>query len=904
MELDHTIVVEYTIHTTTPLHNVVPELIPPSCAVSGGIPLISCTTDLSAPIATMSGGSSHTVQFFVHLYEEPSICGDTNPLCSGGNLFFTLNLHSSEGTFPASDTGSFLHYTSPENDILALDFVSSERITPIIAQTSHTGIPLENLYDLGSSGYDIQDPDTKIYLYIDWQANAPTAWSHHLFYGLTDNCSERFIQQYQNGEIELFDGIAEDRTSPNPDNWFEINQAPFGGGGSVADPTKGLGINLFDISSANSTCGDSVRNHLDYNLTSTYFFTFSIPVATMFREIKIMLGHLSNCVAEAPIFLAAPSSSEFKITSISLSSDGEVSASLETPVAWKSGPGQPLMSDYSVEWYLKSPTSLKYLGNSGQQLDITAQSGLTISEFSDYSVEARVVYDDGSHLGVVSTQSTAIGFNLNLNALSYFEAEDYSPAGSYDPDEFLDSGETVEVGITMNREGTPYWPFQAGDIAFGFENAGVTYFTNTYQLTGPNIKMVDKVLATPIGDNQNLFLSYQLLNSGGATTADLVVEASEIVDGVPITIRKSFNLKDFTGLSLDLDQEYSQNFETFDFTSNDFLFFNSSIDTFVSKAMGTGEGWIQNTLDGVWSGSTGLDPQPTDWNKLYILKSPAFSIGDNMQIQFDHQPSFTFNQSGGILEYALVDSSGQPLPGSGWSNIYAIATTNFYDPFTFPDNFSSYLSGQKCWMTDHSTAQPVSTFLNTSSFSNYIGSETVFIQFRFVFQDPSLDPQAVPSRSTGPTSWDINSFYYESYSYKPDNFFHAEIRDDSNPINSCQEPMELSLERQSPFALQDLNYGWFESLQDIYDGVTETSGSGVYGNGFPTTFAATTNTFWVLLSSDDLQTERIIPFSVLVPDGFMSSRDALLRIWSEQPDWTDGQRSVIDFVTLINLVCE
>jgi len=399
MKLDHTIVVEYSIHTNSTLHNVLPELTPPDCANSNGVPFINCTTDLSTSIATMNGGSTQIVRFYIHLFEEAEICGDTNPFCTNGDLYFDLNIHSSEGTFPATDTGSYLQYSSPENDILALDFVCSERVTPVLATSLMSGFPIENTYNLSTSGYDVQDPNTRVFLYMDWQTNTTTPWAHVFFYGLTDGCSQAFLPALQSGEIELFDGIAEDRTSPNPDNWHFIDQAPVGGGGSVVDTTKGIGVNLFDISDLNSNCSDSVRNHLDYSVSTTYQINFWVPDNTMFREIKIMLGHLSSCVSDAPIFLAGPSNSDFKIKDITISSNGDTSASLEVPTSWKSG--QTLSSNYSVEWYLKSPTQMYYLGNSGQQLSIDASTGHDISNFSEYSIESRVIYDDSTYMGVV-----------------------------------------------------------------------------------------------------------------------------------------------------------------------------------------------------------------------------------------------------------------------------------------------------------------------------------------------------------------------------------------------------------------------------------------------------------------------------------------------------------------------
>jgi len=903
MRLDHTIVVDYTITAGTTLRNVLPTLIPPPCAVVGGAPIINCTTNLTQPITQIPTGSSVTVRFYVHLYEESNICGSDNPYCSGGLLDFSMVVQSDEGQFFANDLNHYLEYTVPENDILSLDFVCSERVTPISLLDSATGFLLENVYDVNSSGYDLQDSDTRIFLYIDWQAQSSTPWVVHTISpaagGSPTPCYFSFLPPLGTGAIEQFSGIAEDRTSANPEDWHIITQSAVGGAGGISEMTKGIGVNLFDVSSLNTSCSSSIRNDIGYNLSQNYFALVNLSHQVLIREMKLMLGHYSNCVADFSTFMAPPSSSEFYFSNLFYSTQGNVQGTLQVPASWKSGAN--LKSNYSVHWYLRSDHAMIDLGGSGQVLTFNGSAGTEIDDFSNYRLEARVTYDDGTRLGVVSTSSAGPGFGIELDDLEFSMAEDFDEG--YDPDQFLDPGEEVSVGIILKNQGTLDWPFDVNDVAFGYKFNSHFIYNNAVQASGPNIKLVDKTIAGSVSNNQRLELAYELLEAGGMSTADLVVEVTANSGGTQVTLQKVFSMKDLTGLALDLDQEYSRNFEDFNFDGTDFYTFDDSVLSYQTKSrVDASGGWIGG-VSGYWYGSTGTSPEPQDWDNLYVLKSPRFQIGDSMVLRFNHQPGFTFNQSGGVLEYALVNSNGQTIPGFNWRNVSTITNSNIYDPIAFPTNFDSYLSGQACWMNDAETIQMVNTTLNTSAFTPYFGNENVFIQFRFIFEDPSLNPHA-PTRSSGTTDWQVESFYFESYSFKRDNFFLADIRDVNNPVDSCHEELEVTLNRQSPFAISDLGYGWYDSLASIYAGASATIGSGEYGNGFPASFTPQSKTYWVKLTNPDLETERIIPFTVLVPDGFLSQGEALQSIWNDQPGWQAQDKRVLDFVGVINLVCE
>ncbi len=913
--LDQTRTITFQVQGTN-----VPNVVTPRLQVASGVSstlanAVSVTWNSSAPIVNWGSGVQN-ITFFVHLYDQPGACAQ--------NVDFDLFFESPQLANPvqASVVGQNLRFGTSSNDVITLD----QEISRINEQPD---FPLDNgrhdyflTVNPSITSAMLNDPNNRIYFYIDYHcrignqaqvvSTTPEIYFDFLLYFLSPNgpnvCRFNFLEDAIN-QNNIVDGMVVDTTAPGGPVSFQT--ARYGGDGNGPFDYR-LGVNLFDITDVDLfVCSGTPRQNIVNNFGQLYECTISVDTDDgIIREVKLMLGRESGCFTTSNAFFSPPSFNDFRIDDVFISSIGDVQASLTVPSGaqgWRTtAASTTLKSDYRVSWFLRRNDTVIALGGETQNLVLDTNTPVTINDPSGYYLEARIRHLPSNSW--VSADSSSYNHNysyqLDPGQVVFENAEQNFGTGAPAPDQALDPGEILRLPYVIddpdNGPVTVSLFVETGyvvDLNSNGQIDGSDRFVNANQAQpGVNLRILPVTTST---DTIGAFdVRYELLQAEQSDRIWFYIdtEHTDSSTGQSSIFRRYTSLNDLLGLSIVLNTENTELISSYDFGVANGGWVAGS-DTVTDGAAG---GWTYTGQR--WQGDGPDDPAFAQ--TLYSIRSPVLPVGLDSAMEFRHRPDFTFNQSGGILEYRIwPPSPGVPTP---WTNFITAAcpSCDIYDPITFPDNIDSYLAGQQVWMgLDNSQRLDALDIPNSFVQNLFPGQDQ--IQFRFAFQDPSLNPTP-PTDSSGPTQWDVLSFSYSTFQLLSDNVFGFDP--DLLTLDACAQSLSLGLLPNAPVAVNNLTFRWHESLTDLY--LNPTANSPVVGPlGLNVPFSQPTpGTYNYFVEVSFNGTVRLVAVTVTKTMGCpdcLTCNEALQQIYD---DVSSGQwpqpKSILDCVQLINQICE
>jgi hypothetical protein len=888
--------------------SIIPELVVTSPSLA---PAISATWTGTSPITNWSSNTSRQISFNVHQFEDVNVCGNVANL----ELRFHYN---NQVTAAGTNNPVFLTLSTATDNVVFLEKVLSETLDPLAGEILETFaiLPLKvfEATDPENPGQNLlDDPNIRIYFYIDFNAK---------FFPIYENFST-FLYQIKSGSFfercnvqladpgdmyntaPFIDGIVYDQTQPtNPDGTrdpLQIADFGFGGGDRVDD--VGLGVNIFDITDVNLTlCNGTARELASDDLSQLYNLEYNLvnPGTMIMREIKLYLGRQGTCSALVENFGTTPGNN-FRITNFFISSDGDISADLVVPSLWRNGSLQELDSDFRVRWYLRQDDEIIDLGINDRNLALDVQAGAIFNP-QDYFLEARITkVSNGSQVSVINRDTAHdVAYQEGVPIVDFEE-----PQGG---DDFLDPGELLTLPVTITPGDSSSIPL--GNLISGYvidQNGNRTIddsdsfvFNNNGLPNDVNFRIID-----PVSLGNNLFnFPFELAYAPNDKKVWLFIEAQFNTGGETATYRRYIDLAQKFGVTDALNEDDRQLQFAFDFTSSSHTEDNwSTLNTNIPQGGGVSGGWSHAAT----SGWTGLGAQtPAEDDTLFSLQSGLLPIGRDATLDFRHLPNFPFNQAGGLLEYRIVNASGTPI--TTWQDLVTAAAQPgeiSYHPLPYPSTFASYLAGKRVWMNQSSVTIPTVFLDDTLTIGNFFlnqgyqsGSDQV--QFRFVMNDPSLNP--IDSRASGTVRWDVERFDYAANLFVDDNYFGVDPT--QLAYDGCSgTPSLVFTNLPDGISVDDLDFEWFEDLAALLSGNPGTTGT-------PTVpFSPNSNNelYFASVSFALTATTRIYPVSVT--NAFdcvvtcLDQVDALDQILVDANTSWPTERSVVDYVGILNQIC-
>jgi len=890
LRLDQSFEVTFNL-SSSGLNSVVPVLVATNAAQAA---VVSTTWTGSSAVSNPSA-----VTFLIHLYDEPTLCGDS----------FNFNLQFRSDTNPTVTANPInpndLSFDTSASGVVVLEKRLAGLSEPL--PTTSGGI---KSFPVVSSPHTQSDIDnSRIYWYADWNLNGyhetsglfsfSTAFQF-FFWSLSGTCYLNVGTDIITHPTSNISGEVIDVTSGTP---VTIELEPFGGGGIGEFPT--VGVNVFDITDLSlGSCSGSVKDNIHYlspggPLELTYFLSGNLGI--YLRNFRIYAGSEAGCTASGLGFGDPPSFSQFHFENFTMSSEGDVSASLVVPPAWRSS-ADVLASGYTVQFYLRTDGSYLALGASGNSLNLATKIPGNITNPEDYFLEARVRRTT-TETNTVSTTSSTYRHGLSYSLVSgsiNFEGEESSSVMSNN-DHVLDPGEIVNMPYRVTAESGSlpsniiYTSGVHVDSNFSghIDTSDLVLTSNTQQSQGGvNFYIDDVFVPGGGGSSQDVVASFELFTAPGpippAVWFFIKAEYTEPQSGSTTSYLQYFRLKEIYNSARDLNAENTSLSYSFDFAAGSQVDEGWDFEN-ENPTSPTRGGWAWNTPSGPWAGNGGTARQnATD---KYSLLSPVFDLGDSTEFRFNHLPYFHFNQSGGMLEYRARTPTGS---FGAWTNyIDENGPSGIYNTQPFPTTPSSYLGGKGVWMSDETSARTVTLNVPSSLVNTY---DHGFIQFRFIFLDPSLVDEL---RSTLPTRWDINWFEFETEKLLLDNIFRVDL--DTLDMDACNPVMELLLDR--PVPIGNLDFRWYESLSDLFnDDFTATGNDPTVP--FDTPLIMNPYNFYVRILY--LGTERVLPVTVTrvsseCPEFCLTQEQINQLILEEAGGWP--QLNIIHYVEDVNRLC-
>jgi hypothetical protein len=689
-----------------------------------------------------------------------------------------------------------------------------------------------------------------------------------------------------------------DRT--NASNPVTVQMAPLGG---TQTTRFGNDINIFDITDfrvSGANCSNQfpaeLINYSGGPFLCTYWYLGLVNV--VLRDFRLYLGKEGGCNAQETNF-GSPPGSQFAIHNISLTSEGDVSAVLDVPAAW--GSASTLNSNFRVQWYLRTDTAFTPLGGETQSLNLDTTASVKITNPADYYLEARIRKVANNSRASVTNRGSNHYVDYQLQVASIlFDGEE--PGG----DDYLDPGETLQLPYRVSHPdgaSLPNVSLISGvviDDGDGVLDAGDLVLTSNQQRPGEiNIDITPTSPSSGSGAAFTTLARYELLTAPEDAAIWFFFDSQTTVGGETTGYRQYFRPSELFSLIRDINAEDT-------LLRLPYNFFDSSF---------SGAGWAANNSQstvnsgqwayqpgGPWVGDGGLDEENAP--DLYQLVSPVFPVGTDIEIDFMHKPQFTFNQSGGLMEYRV--RTGSTGSFNSWNNIdFLCSSCNFYNSFPFPTNFNSYLAGKDVWMSNEQTARNDTVIIpNTlaQSFPNDNGE----IQVRYIFADPGL---VDTGRSDGPTHWEMYNFTYETQKLLEDNYFGVDI--EALDLNFCDDPA-VTFTVQAPIPVGDLDFEWYESLGNLYAGISTGDIPGDQGGAMVPFTPGSLGAHQYFVRIKNGGTERVVPVTVtrtsfdpcagpecLTPDEVVRiiREDAGAGMWPVQ-------HTVADCVVVVNRLCD
>lgn len=572
----------------------------------------------------------------------------------------------------------------------------------------------------------------------------------------------------------------------------------------------GDGVNLFDVTDISlSLCSNNNPGDVLSNAAGAYILQLGMTSSiSNVSGMRLYLGEAENCTANSFSFGTAPTTSQFFIDQFFLSSIGEVGAQLRVPSSW--GSSTQLNNEFRLDWYLRRNDHIIQLVTNTRSLALNTNTtaALNITNPGDWYLEARILrVDTGSW-----TSTTSRDYNHDLtyevvrNQVTYQRSEQNFVNGTSLADDFLDPGEILNAPVRIIDPNSG--SVTAAELASGYvvdrNGNGQIDLTLDSFVTGDLLDptTVNFNIQSPANGTTNTFLlPFELLNAPVDAKVWFFVDSPGNHSGTPATsstFRKYIALSEVSsGLNTDDSEVVTQ----FDFSQN-----NGGWSA-VNQTPGLGWSYVAGAGTGRWVGNGGtLAAHGDDLNSIV---SPALEVGRSGRLVFDHDPDFTFNQSGGILEYSF--------DGTNWQNLgQGCPSCDIqYDPIPFPDNMVSHLSGEPVWMGTPPDG-------NNRHLEDFVIPDSIFsghsqVQFRFLFQDPSLNP--IPNRSSGPTHWEISQLSWSTFQFLDDNIFGVDL--DQLTLSDCDGVAELVF-LDPPVSVSAMTFKWYESQANLYNDISVT----------------------------------------------------------------------------------
>lgn len=882
LKLDQSLRVVYNVTASGLTQPVVPELVVTNASLAESV---NVTWEGTSAVTSLSN-----LAFNIHVYDDDTLCSQT--------LNFELRFYSSQftGYIVANPTSSSLMQfdTTGGGQIVLTDTIADTQTLPWPLTSNSQSNHFLQLGNVPQA--TILNPENRIYFWADYNL-AGQAWGSQFLFFLyqLDNQGCALNASIDIGTMPQVEGEVVDATV-TPNETLEL--APLGGAGS--GPTLGLGINIFDVTDINPAdpdCASSVRQSIDYSAGGIFNLVWNYAgINTTVRRFGLFVGQVGGCTALVDNFGTPPAAGSFRVDDFYLSSYGNVEATLEVPAAW--GSGGTLGSDFRLTWYLRTDSSAQVLGGETQDLDLSVNTSLNIENPEDYYLEARIRHTGSD--AMVSTISRDYNHNIayDLQSISFQRGEQIAITGGAQ-DSYLDPGEILGVPLQLTVPGggsLPTLGFEHGLVidanANGTVDASDTFLTgDSASAGGVNIRFIPRQV-TGGSSSTNVTLFYELLTAHTLPDVWFYLE-TERTDGggTTSTYRRYFSLQDEFGLTRDLNAEITTELYSYDFGQGSGAPDWSA--TVSTTPNGTSGSWEYGTSDGAWIGDGGTHVSNAD--EAYRLASPVFPIGADSNVNFQHLPQFSFNQSGGMLQFRARTAGGAWTQWDNFVDNYC-SSCGYYNSIPFPSLPSSILSDEMVWMSNEETTQSVSVDI-----PNSLGNLRDELQLRFVFADPSL---VDTGRSDGPTHWEVYNFNYQTTRLTEDNIFGIDF--DQLEWDACDDP-RLEFESWAPVGVNDLTFEWYASLDDLYDDVSTGDIPGAAGASVP--FNPSTNgTYTYYVRVKYLGTERIVRVIVnhteVCTNTCITMEEAVDIIRSDASVSWPGVKKVTDCVSVVNRICK
>jgi len=891
--LDGTTEFRFSVRLTSSstLTGVVPELVPPACAVQGGQPIFNATfmgivggssTNLAIP--SWSNNQTRELIFRVHMFDNNVVCD--GPLACGGEFNFQLRFtHSGNpNSITASDPGDFLDINGPPTDGFRLVGTVSETLPEACKPYVGNNETLVVTFNSIPTSL-LNDPEVRVFLGVDWNLNInnikpPLDFKFgvkNFYYPTGQDSSDIFILKATAEEDPRIPMVPEDTIILDENN-IPLPLGPLGGDGphNSFDDCNLSTWNFFDITNESPLSGGTppIIDHLENPLSNRLTFSASVTFLS-FRKAGIYLVKPSGCKEEVA-FGAPPTQIQFE--EYHLLPGGVADVSLSLPASWTTAGGSQLNSNYTIEWFYRNQGTLSKAtlpgGGSTNSRNLSTMLAIPFSDPSDFVVEARI-----SRVGsnaIVSVQSP--GHDLTYAGLSNrsFENAEFNPTTFLpEPDVYLDAGELLvqqlnvqnigsfanDVTVTVGRTSP-----KDSDFAFGSRFGADVFFGG--------ISDTEQVFQTNLNNNASfdIDLLYELLQTKSACDdIDLYLEVSYQNQGMATSFRQNFSTPSncefvVNGFPLNgfwIDAE--------NFGSPPCVGSNCTGQTLNSSSPTDGWGFA----DPQWIGST--DTRAF----FYTLTSPGsgYPIGLEPEIEMRHQATFRLLDAGGIVEFRTRNTGG------AWSNwldlIEPIETQNaveLYNNRTFTTvspGSDNVLEDRRVFMdmeSEQTFDHPVSGVFSGDD-----------VQFRFLYH-------LVNDASPSPGLWQISEFIYKTKLPQFDDLF--ELGTDLN-FNTCSPLIDLD-----PTPSGSYTYFWYTSLSDLADDTpTFTSTNGEWAFPIP----ADSTDYFVKVRLNSSGTTRVYKLSIDATTA-VPPLESVVEDWnsSGSPGNTDiDSNGIVDVVDLV-----
>lgn len=889
------------------LTNVVPELVPPTCAQQGGQPIFNTTymgivggSQSQLAIPTWANNQTRQLIFRVHLFNNSVTCNSAGS-CGGSDFDFQLRFTHANRTTPisATDPSRHLEIDSPRAD--------GYRIVATVSETSpedcdfYVGLALPSVNYSGVPGSLLNDPDIRVFIGIDWNLNINNNPNPNITFatgldsflyptGSGVNEFFRLKESNLNGGNPLAPFIPQDTVIRNQVGQ-QIPLGPLGGDGPLqqqGDCTLQT-WNFFDITDLRpeTQAAPPIINHLNNPRAGLFENTVRLNPANngaSFRKAGLYLVRPDGCNANTA-FGSPPTQIQFE--EYHLTANGQAQVRLSLPAAWTTAGGTRLRNNFTLEWFFRNHRVLTKAtlpgGGATNSRNLNTTLAIPFNAPSDFVIEARIRHVSTN--AMISFQSPKHDLNYAELGLQSFENAEFNlQTGNPDPDSFLDPGEILVQELRIENMGSfaDNVSISAGKITplsaeLAFSGREKTTFLAG---SGANQQVFQEDIAS--GGSLELDLLYELLTVEGACEdLTLFFEVAYENQGMATSFRREFTLETNCGTgehSFDLDGQWVDHQNAGSPPCNGSNCNGSSVSSQSPTA-----GW--GFTNPAWVGST----QTRD--VFYTLTSPAdgFPIGTGDKIAMRHQATFPQQDGGAIVEYRTSNNGG---PWTNWQDLITPLETQNSTNLYHPQRFTTTVAGVDNVLGNRDV------FMNMASQQNFdlpLSAATLSgdrVQFRFLYhlvRDPDH------GGSSSPGLWQIADFAYKTTLTQFDDIFGL---GQNLAFSSCFPTIQLNPEPAGNYV-----YSWYIDFRSLLEDQAHTTSTDGHWD-FPV--PASPRNYYVKVERQNSGTVRYYPLQISSSSSVVPL-SVVLSAWNTPgvPGTSDinssGQVDIIDAVLQIIL---